>query len=280
MKYFVLSVDFEEWFHSNWFNPAEVMAHHFGGKTPETDLRTTTRRLLDLFEDYSIKSTFFCLLNTSQRYPEAFREIVASGHEIALHGIDHQNGESQQQFGKSLCFGKDALEELSGSKVLGYRAPNFKMPLWGFKELSDSGFLYDSSLIPCLSIPGWYGSAKTPTHPYKVFTERSYLFEFPLTVFPVLRLPGSGGWFLRNFGLNWVKTLFKLHLKRNDLAVLYLHPWEVSYENPLLPEIPFHVFRRTGRWTLESLKRLIETFRDQVHFTSFQEYLKDNGVDV
>jgi polysaccharide deacetylase family protein (PEP-CTERM system associated) len=280
MKYFVLSIDFEEWFHSDWFNPKEVIARHFGGKIPETDLRRSVRHLLELFDDYSIKTTFFCLLRTSQRYPEVLKTVVESGHEIAFHGIDHQNGEDEEQFRDDLNIGKRALEELSGSKVIGYRAPNFKIPSWAFEALSDSGFIYDSSLIPCLRIPGWYGSARTPTHPYKIFTERSHVLEFPLTVFPFLRLPGSGGWFLRNFGLDWVKTLFRLHLRQSDLAVLYLHPWEVSDENPLLPEIPFHVFRRTGKWTLESLRSLIETFRKDVHFTSFQGYLEDKGLNV
>lgn len=277
-KYFVISVDLEEWFHSIWFDPKEVISRHFKDRIPFTDLMTTTRRLLDLFEKYSINTTFFCLIETARRYPDTLKTIGEAGHEIALHGVDHNSfWKNRDQFRDDLLIGKKALEALSGSKVIGYRAPNFKMPQWGFEELSELGFLYDSSLVPCFRIPGWYGSRNTPTQPHKVLTDTSYIFEFPLTVFPFLRIPGSGGWFLRNFGLNWVKLLVKLHLKGNDMAVFYLHPWEVSDRNPPLPEIPFHVFRRTGEWTLESLRQIIEAFKGSVSFTSFKSYLKDNS---
>jgi len=279
MKYFVISIDVEEWFHSNWFNPKEVISRYYKGKFPLTDIEVTITRLLDLFERYSINSTFFCLVETSKIYPEILKMIVDAGHEIALHGVNHDTiSEDSEKFKYDLIYGRKILEKLCGLNIIGYRAPNFQIPSWAFQELSELGFLYDSSLVPCVKIPGWYGSSKIPTHPHKIITRKGYIIEFPLTVFPILRIPGSGGWFLRNFGLKWVELLYKLHLTRNDLAVLYLHPWEISDNNKGLPEIPFHVFRRTGKWTLDSLTRIIENFQDDVCFTSFQGYLQEKCV--
>jgi len=278
MKKFIITIDFEEWFHSEWFNPNEVISRYFSGKKPTTDTWKTMKKLLDLFKRYSINATFFCLVETSKIYPDIIKMIVDDGHEIALHGVSHQNIVDRERFRKDICYGKCFLEELSGSEVLGYRAPNFKIPLWGFKVLSESGFIYDSSLVPCFSIPGWYGSSSTPTRPYVVWPGKYDLIEFPLTVFPLLRIPGSGGWFLRNFGFKWIKILLKTHLRKHDIAILYLHPWELSEDNPKLPEIPFHVFRRTGKWTLENLRRIIENFKDYVSFTSFKEYLNENSI--
>ena len=45
-------------------------------------------RILDLFDEFKIKATFFVPGKTAEVYPEAVKEIADRGHEIACHGYE------------------------------------------------------------------------------------------------------------------------------------------------------------------------------------------------
>lgn len=49
-----------------------------------------TPRLLELLGEFDATATFFVLVSAARRYPEIVRRVVAEGHEVALHGIDHR----------------------------------------------------------------------------------------------------------------------------------------------------------------------------------------------
>jgi len=214
------------------------------------------------------------------KYPVLIDNIIDTNHEIALHGIEHKGIKSLgiNAFKKQMHDGKKILESLFRTEIVGYRAPNMDISMKALEILSQSGFKYDSSIMPSLKIPGWYGWPNSPLHPYYPLlkmTKCNNFIEFPIAVFPYLRIPGGGGWYLRNFGLDWVKLTLKLLLKKTGFAVMYIHPWEISNNNPNHPGIPFHVFNRTGNWTLKALESIIETFKKNVSFTSFKECLNE-----
>ena len=48
-------------------------------------------RILDLFDEFKIKATFFVPGKTAEVYPEAVKEIADRGHEIACHGYEYEN---------------------------------------------------------------------------------------------------------------------------------------------------------------------------------------------
>ena len=48
-----------------------------------------TQKILDLFEKYDVKATFFTLGFIAEKYPELIEEIQSKGHEIASHGYQH-----------------------------------------------------------------------------------------------------------------------------------------------------------------------------------------------
>lgn len=50
-----------------------------------------TPRILDVLADHQAHATFFVLAGPARRYPELIRRIVNEGHELALHGLDHQS---------------------------------------------------------------------------------------------------------------------------------------------------------------------------------------------
>ncbi len=48
-----------------------------------------TDRLLDILDEYEVKTTFFLVNIWLEDYPEKAREIVARGHEIGMHSVSH-----------------------------------------------------------------------------------------------------------------------------------------------------------------------------------------------
>ncbi|MDX2055981.1 MAG: polysaccharide deacetylase family protein [Polyangiaceae bacterium] len=50
----------------------------------------TTRRVLSTLAEFGAHATFFVIGEKAQRYPEVLGEILAGGHEVALHGFKHR----------------------------------------------------------------------------------------------------------------------------------------------------------------------------------------------
>ena len=53
------------------------------------------------------------------------KEIHERGHEVACHGYDHQVifNQTKEEFRDDVKRAKSILEDLTGKKVIGYRAP-------------------------------------------------------------------------------------------------------------------------------------------------------------
>ncbi len=52
---------------------------------------THTPRLLDLLKARNVKATFYVVATNAKRYPEIMRRMVAEGHEIGNHTVNHPN---------------------------------------------------------------------------------------------------------------------------------------------------------------------------------------------
>lgn len=50
-----------------------------------------TRAVMEALSDRGATGTFFVMANRVRRHPEVLAEVLAEGHEIALHGIDHRD---------------------------------------------------------------------------------------------------------------------------------------------------------------------------------------------
>ena len=88
-----------------------------------------THRLLDLFAENNVKSTFFTLGWVARRCPEVIRRIVDEGHELASHGLAHQRATtmSEKELYEDIKQSKDILENIGGVAIKGYRAPSFSI---------------------------------------------------------------------------------------------------------------------------------------------------------
>lgn len=86
---------------------------------------TGTRAVLRALSEHDATATFFILLTRARRNPAMLAELLAAGHEIALHGVDHARPTtfSAAEARRRLVEGRAELEELSGQQVRWYRPP-------------------------------------------------------------------------------------------------------------------------------------------------------------
>ena len=120
-----------------------VMSHQAYGPT------VGVPRLLQLLARHELLATFFVPGFTAHRYPDVIRLIADQGHEIAHHGYMHETvvGLTEAMEGDILDRGCDALEQVIGSRPVGYRAPMWELNYRTPRLLADRGLLYDSSLM-------------------------------------------------------------------------------------------------------------------------------------
>jgi len=254
-----LTVDVEEGFHGLWPSARTTIEHH---KPPQGAFIRPLQSILNLFERYNVSSTFFVLGEVAEAFPGVVEEIHDLGHEVASHGYFHVDLTkiSLSRLEEMERRSRGVLAGITGEVPIGFRAPFARINSAIVSLLSKMGYVYDSSVVPSLGIPGWWSNYGASLCPYRVSVGEREFFEVPVAVFPYLRLPAGGGWFLRNFGVTYVKAAVKWFLRRGLPVILYVHPFDVDPDVPRLGGFRFHVTRRCGEYTLKAVKSLLETF--------------------
>jgi hypothetical protein len=255
-----LTVDVEEGFHGLWPSSNKTM-RRYRYESPRGTFIEPLRGILNLFEKEHVRSTFFVLGKIAEVFPEVVEEIYDLGHEVASHGHFHIDFTklSPSEFEETESKNRRMLAGITGEVPIGFRAPFSKINPQIISLLSKIGYVYDSSVVPSVVIPGWWSYYGASLHPYAIDIGKSEFFEVPISVFPYLRLPISG-WFLRNFGLTYVKTATKWFLHRDMSTIINIHPFDVDPNVKKLGGIRFHVTRRCGEYTLKAIRNLLETF--------------------
>lgn len=108
-------------------------------------------RLLDLYEKYQIKTTFFFTGHIAKLYPEIVKMVLPFGHEVASHGLSHQREDGfdimpLELQKKHLSESKKILEDISGEEVISFRAPALRVNNQTVLALKECGFKIDSSV--------------------------------------------------------------------------------------------------------------------------------------
>ena len=87
-----------------------------------TDL---TAKLLDIFDKYNIKVTFFVTGMWANKNPEVLKEIVRRGHEVGSHSYTHKDmvKMSDAEAVEELTKTADTFERITGMRPTVYRAP-------------------------------------------------------------------------------------------------------------------------------------------------------------
>jgi peptidoglycan/xylan/chitin deacetylase (PgdA/CDA1 family) len=107
--------------------------------------------LLDLYEKFGVKTTFFFTAHIAKLYPEIVKMIIPYGHEVASHGYTHEADQafdvlSLEQQIDHLRRSKEILEDISGTEILSFRAPAARVNKHTSLALKETGFKIDSSV--------------------------------------------------------------------------------------------------------------------------------------
>lgn len=262
----VLSFDIEDWFH---------MVEIDAVADPDTwdDLPSLvieqTQWIVQTLAEARVKATFFMLGWVVERHPQLAKLIADAGHELGTHSYWHRKvfELTPESFREDLKRSIDVIESASGKKVIGFRAPSFSITPgteWAFDVLHESGLKYDASLFPARRGHGGYPCPRQP-HLFNAAPSGRPMPELPMNMMNLgpLRLPFSGGGYLRLLPLWAICRGFEQVNSTGEPAVVYLHPRDFA---PDCPRVPMPLHRKFKCYvglkrTKEKLKALLKRFR-------------------
>jgi polysaccharide deacetylase family protein (PEP-CTERM system associated) len=223
-------------------------------------------RLLDLFDKYDVRVTFFILGWVADKLPEMITEIERRGHEIGTHGYAHRplTELNKDEFERDILRSLVAISKCVKQNIIGYRAPSFSITpktAWAWKVLEQNGIKYDSSIFPS-SLHFDYRFTGLPLGVYDI---DGALKEVSISCVEWFgkRVPCTGGAYFRLFPYWLSKVLFHECLKQGNPVVFYLHPWEIDQEQPRFKLPPVKKFRHYCNLdtTFAKLGRLLSDFK-------------------
>ena len=263
--YNAMSVDVEEYFHVSAF---EDRIERIDWDSLPSRVERSTDRIFELFDSANVKATFFTLGWIAERFPNLIKRITSEGHEIASHGFAHARVWSQgiREFSEDVSRTKKLLEDITGERVLGYRAPSFsinKDSLWAHDVLHEAGYEYSSSIYPFRHLH--YGIPSAPRKPFRL--QKEGLLEIPLTTARIFgrNLPAAGGGYFRLLPYSYSRWAIRRANRQDDCpAAFYFHPWEIDPGQPRIEGISaatkFRHYVNLER-VEERLERVLADFR-------------------
>ncbi len=230
-----MSVDVEDYFQVSAF---ERVVSRAGWGGFESRVVSNTQRVLELFDQAGVSSTFFVLGWVAERFPALVREIAAAGHEVASHGYHHQliYTLTPAQFREDVRTSKAVLEQAAGAPVLGYRAPSYSViesSLWALDVLVEEGYAYDASIFPIHH--DRYGIPNAERHAHVLRRRSGTLVELPASTMRLggVNLPIAGGGYFRLLPYSWTRWgIGRVNRREGKPVVFYFHPWEIDPDQP------------------------------------------------
>jgi peptidoglycan-N-acetylglucosamine deacetylase len=233
---------------TNDVETTSILNHKLRDKTAEYLLTQGMPRLLDLYDKYNVKTTFFFTGHVAGLKPELVRMAADKGHEVGSHGLTHNVEYAfdllpfKTQI-EHLEKSKKILEDICGAEVISFRAPAARANYNLAQALEQAGFKIDSSVASQrLDMMFSFGSLKkmnwifAPRLPYFAHRENifkkgdSSILEMPISAFGFPYI----GTFMRLFpALNRLtRRLLYLETRINNKPIVFLtHPNEFIDED-------------------------------------------------
>ncbi|MBO5624189.1 MAG: polysaccharide deacetylase family protein [Prevotella sp.] len=191
----ILTFDIEEWY-------LEKILH--GGRAFKYQAYDEAfAKVLDELDRLGIKATFFCVGKLATDFPQVIREIARRGHEVGCHSNEHTwlNKMTEEELRRDTTEAVKALEDVSGQKVVSFRAPAFSITTenkWAVNVLADCGIESDASIFPTSRDFGGYKGFPQDT-PCIIRHEGVTLKEYPICLTSVFgkQMAYSGGGYFR-----------------------------------------------------------------------------------
>lgn len=261
---FLATFDIEDWFHAENVLPSLPTTNW---DQLEPRLERNAHSLLDLLAELKLESTFFVLGWVARRYPDVVRRIASEGHEVASHSDLHRRlyRLSRAELVEDLARARSSLEDLTGQRVLGIRAPTFSISDEVLDVLAESGYWYDSSYFAVRGHDRYGRLTTTLDGSSDVVEVRPGLLELPMSRIRAgsMSLPWAGGGYFRLVPFRLYRQGVARRLRSASWFMFYLHPWELD-----TGEVPPSGMRRVARFRAyvgrervrEDLRRLLGEF--------------------
>jgi Polysaccharide deacetylase len=106
------------------------------------DIVSAAHRILDRLSAFGAPAVFFVVGRLAERYPELIREISQAGHEIGLHGYDHDDLASYDakrlgDLDRDMARVEALIGDITGTPPIGFRAPYLLGPRFYRREVYD-----------------------------------------------------------------------------------------------------------------------------------------------
>lgn len=136
---------------TNDVETTSILNHKLRDKTGEYVLKQGMPRLLDLYDKYGVKATFFYTGHIAQLYPDVVKMAYERGHEVGSHGLTHEVNQafdvlSPEEQLSHLRQSKQILEDIIGDEVISFRAPAARVDKGFPAIMAEAGFKVDSSV--------------------------------------------------------------------------------------------------------------------------------------
>ncbi|MCU7801825.1 MAG: DUF3473 domain-containing protein [Candidatus Thiodiazotropha sp. (ex Lucinoma borealis)] len=274
-----MTVDVEDYYQVSAFSK-QIKKDDWGNFTSRVDLNTN--HILDIFEKFKIKGTFFILGWVAEREQKLIRKISDQGHEIGCHGYRHDlvYNQTRDIFTEETQKSKRIIEDITGKAVNGYRAASYsitKKSIWAMDVLCEAGFKYDSSIFPIIHDRYGIPNAKTIPHVYNT-ESGNRIIEFPLSTIGIgnKRMPISGGGYFRLFPY-WLTQLGLKKINKNNLPfIFYMHPWEIDINQPKIKSTLLSEFRHYNN--IDKFEARLISLINDFKFTTVSDVLQINGL--
>ena len=155
-------------------------------------------RLLDLFDRYAVRATFAVPAVVAEAHPETVRAVLARGHEVAAHGLRHEDVSRLEapEESRRLLASIEALTKVTGTRPAGWfalprqqdRFPGGQISPGTMDLLIETGFEYMGNGMADDVPHYWVTDVGTRRHiltlPYYYHLDDQFFLMFPL--------PGQG----------------------------------------------------------------------------------------
>ncbi|WGZ93212.1 MAG: polysaccharide deacetylase family protein [Candidatus Thiothrix putei] len=267
----IFTADIEDW---------QQSVYDFDRAVSNRVVRNTSR-LLDILDTHNIKGTFFIQGMVAEKFPQLIKSIAQADHELASHSHTHRMiyNLTEAQFRAEMQRSVGLLEDISGIKVIGFRAPTFSVRDdildWYCDTLREQGIIYDSSIM-LATVRSCYGFSDDRI--LQRIAERG-LDCYPMSVSRVLgkSLPVMGGGYFRIYPY-WLSRWLARDLD-HDTSIFYMHPYEldthehreVSKQVTIPLKMAVHQFARRS-----SIPGKLNKLLQDYPFTSFRDHYYTN----
>lgn len=268
-------------------------------------------RFLECLDQNNAKATFFVIAKTAEckDVAAALKNLVDQGHEIASHTWSHPknlHNLTDRELDKELRQSKHFLEDITGQKVDGFRAPGYSFNQNILDTLISAGYSYSSTVNVSIvyNLAKWLFSAlkspkdktalyyvnpkflRSPSEPYfpdvlkfwKRGTQRDFV-EVPLSVDP-FRLFQSTFWSNLVLMPRWLQEIYWGSLARTTFANIEFHDFEFYDHDDFDEQDDYHtrsaamIFKIPLHSRLESAHKILKIMSSQ-EFVTLRDVVMD-----